>query len=268
MPERVITLTTDFGTADPYVAAMKGVIAAVDPSAAVVDLSHDIAPHDVLDGAFRLRCGFPWFPPATNHVVVVDPGVGSARRPILMVTENHRFVAPDNGVLSLVPEVEEVRAVYHMTAVHYFRSPVGHTFHGRDVFAPAAAWLAKGIDPSNFGDAIDDWKRLEVPRTRTTPEGTVKGIIWSVDRFGNAISGIPRSAVEALRAKADGPLVLRAGKHTISSEVKAYHEIPKDTAAFLINSFDLVEIAANRRSAARALELKRGDAVEIRPRTG
>ena len=268
MSDRVITLTTDFGTTDPYVGTMKGVIAGIAPTASVVDLSHDIAPHDILDGAFRVRCGFSYFPSGTAHVVVVDPGVGSARRPILMVTENHRFVAPDNGVLSLIPEVEEIRAVYHMTAVHYFRAPVGHTFHGRDVFAPAAAWLTRGIEPSNFGDPVEDWKRLEVPRTRTTEEGTVKGIVWSVDRFGNVITGIPRSAVDALRAGKDGPLELQAGKHVISNEVKAYHEIAKDAAGFLLNSFDLVEIAASRRSAAKALGLKRGDAVELRHPAG
>jgi S-adenosylmethionine hydrolase len=268
MSDRVITLTTDFGTADPYVATMKGVIAGIHPTVPVVDLSHEVAPHDILDGAFRVRCGFSYFPPATAHVVVVDPGVGSARRPILMVTENHRFVAPDNGVLSLVSDVEEVRAVYHMTAQHYFRAPVGDTFHGRDIFAPAAAWLARGIEPSNFGDAIEDWKRLEVPRTRTTEEGTVKGIVWSVDRFGNVITGIPRSAVETLRASKEGPLEVQAGKHVISTEVKAYHEIVKDSAGFLLNSFDLLEIAASRRSAAKGLGLKRGDAVELRHPAG
>jgi hypothetical protein len=268
MPERgrIITLTTDFGAADPYVGAMKGVIAGIHPEAMVVDLTHEVSPHDVLDGAFRIRCGFPWFPPASIHVVVVDPGVGSARRPLLLLTENHRFLAPDNGVLSLVSEVEEVRGVYHLTATHYFRTPVSDTFHGRDVFAAAAAWLSKGLEPERLGDPIDDWKRLEVPRTRTTPEGWVRGIILSADRFGNLITGIPRSAVESLREKANGPLALHAGPHTLTAEVRAYHEIPEGGAAFLVNSFDLVEIAANRKSAARALGLKRGDAVEIRAR--
>src|SRR5262245_20668884 len=143
MAERapVVTLTTDFGVADPFVACMKGVILGLHPGVRIVDVSHEIAPHDVVEGAFRLRCAFPSFPSGSIHVAVIDPGVGSARRPLLMVTDSHRFLAPDNGVLSLVPEVEEIRAVYHLTAAHYFRSPVSATFHGRDVFAPCAAWL-------------------------------------------------------------------------------------------------------------------------------
>ena len=263
MPEQrpVITLTTDFGTTDPYVAAMKGVIFGIHPGATVVDLTHGVAPHDVLAGAFQVRCGFSCFPPASVHVVVVDPGVGSARRPLLMVTEQHRFLAPDNGVLTLVPDVEEVRSVYHITATHYFRNPVSHTFHGRDVFAAAAAWLSKGIDPAQFGDPVDDWKRLEIPRAQTAPDGTVRGVIWSVDRFGNLISGIPGTALENLRAKATPNMT--AGKHRLT-EVRAYHEIPEGGAAFLVNSFGLLEIAAHRRSAAQMLGLKRGDAVEIR----
>ncbi len=181
-----------------------------------------------------------------------------------MVSENHRFFAPDNGVLSLISEVEEIRTVYELTSSHYFRSPVSETFHGRDVFAAAAGWLSRGIDPAQFGEAVEDWKKLEMPRTRNTPEGAVRGIVWSVDRFGNLISGIPRSALESLRKKAGGPLSLIAGEHTVSREVKAYHEIPEGETAFLVNSADLVEIAAQRKSAARALGLKRGDAVEIR----
>ncbi|MGD8376849.1 MAG: SAM-dependent chlorinase/fluorinase [Acidobacteriota bacterium] len=270
MPERhpVITLTTDFGSSDTYVAAMKGVLLRVLPSATVVDLTHEVLPHDVLDGAFRLRCGFPWFPQGTIHVVVVDPGVGSARRPLLVVSENHRFLAPDNGVLSLIPEVEEVRSVHHLTSTHYFRNPVSDTFHGRDVFAPAAGWLAKGIDPAQFGERIDDWVRLELPRTRTMPDGSLRGVIWSVDRFGNVVSGISRVELEALRGQASAPLEVVAGTHRIGLEVRSYHEIPKGGAAFLVNAAERVEIAAPRASAARALGLKRGDTIDIRPRQG
>jgi len=264
----IITLTTDFGTADPFVGTMKGVILGINPDARIVDLSHEVAPHDIVDGAFRLRASFAHFPPATIHVVVVDPGVGSARRPILMTSEHHRFVAPDNGVLTMVPDVETVGSVYHMTAEHYFRSPVSNTFHGRDVFAPAAAWLSRGLEPAKFGDPIGDWVRLDLPKARISSSGAIKGTLLSSDRFGNAITNIPRELVEVVRQKSPGALSLRTTKHLVTREVRAYEEITGDAPAFLFNSLDLVEIALNRRSAIRALGLKRGDPIELQPKAG
>jgi S-adenosylmethionine hydrolase len=260
----VVSLTTDFGIADPFVAIMKAVIVGIQPEARIVDITHDVPPHDVLDAAFRLRCAFAFFPHGSVHVVVVDPGVGSRRRPLLMITENHRFVAPDNGVLSLVGDVEEVRTVYHMTAGHYFRPEVSATFHGRDVFAPAAAWLTRGVDPENLGEPVEDWKRLSIPPARITGEGTLQGVVLAVDRFGNVSTCIPRSLLEQFAASA-GALVLEAAGARVGRQVEAYHEIARGETAFLVNSAGLVEIAANQRSAARDLGLKRGDKVEIKP---
>jgi S-adenosylmethionine hydrolase len=242
---------------------MKAVILGIEPEVRIVDVTHEVAPHDVLEAAFRLRCAFSFFPHGSVHVVVVDPGVGSGRRPLLMVTENHRFVAPDNGVLGLVDQVEEVRAVYHMTAAHYFRPRVSATFHGRDVFAPAAAWLIRGIDPANLGEPVEDWKRLSMPASRIAEDGTLQGVVLDVDRFGNACTGIPRSLLERLAAEA-GPLVMEAAGTQVGRQVEAYHEIAQGETAFLVNSSDLVEIAARERSAARDLGLKRGDPVKIR----
>jgi S-adenosylmethionine hydrolase len=270
MPERtpVVTLTSDFGTADPFVACMKGVILGLHPAIRIVDIGHDIPPHDIVDGAFKLRCAFPYFPTGTVHVAVVDPGVGSARRPLVMVTENYRFLAPDNGILSLVPEVEEVRAVYHVSADHYFRTPLSATFHGRDLFAPVAAWLCRGIDPAQLGEPIDDWHRLELPRTRLTEDGKARGIVWSVDRFGNVVTGLSRTTLDTLAAKHPAGLVLTAATQRIGRLVQAYHEIAAEEAAYLVNSFGMIEIAMSRRSAAKALGLKRGDPVELAPATG
>jgi len=270
MPERtpVVTLTSDFGTADPFVACMKGVILGLHPAIRIVDISHDILPHDIVDGAFKLRCAFPYFPTGTVHVAVVDPGVGSARRPLVMVTENYRFLAPDNGILSLVPEVEEVRAVYQVSADHYFRAPLSATFHGRDLFAPVAAWICRGIDPAQLGEPIDDWRRLDLPRPRLTEDGKARGIVWSIDRFGNVVTGLSRATLESLAEKHPAGLVLTAATHRIGRFVQAYHEIAGEDAAFLVNSFGLVEIAMSRRSAAKALGLKRGDPVELAPATG
>ena len=266
MPSRrpVITLTTDFGTADPFVASMKGVILDIQPEAVIVDVTHEVAPHDILEAAFHLRCAFPYFPTGSVHVAVVDPGVGSARRAILAVTENHRFIAPDNGVLGLLEEVEEVRSVIHLTASRYFRSSISATFHGRNVFAPAAAWLSRGIDPESMGDRIDDWNRLQLPVPRMTEEGTVTGVVLGIDRFGNVTTAISRALVERLLEQSPGELVLEAEGRRISRQVRAYYEIGREDAAFLFNSSDLLEIAANRRSAAQVLGLKRGDRVVLK----
>ena len=260
----VVSLTSDFGTDGPFVAIMKAVLCGIAPEARIVDVTHEIPPHDVLDAAFHLRCAFSFFPAGSVHLAVVDPEVGSSRRPLLMVTENHCFVAPDNGILSLIPEVEAVSAVYHMTATRYFRSKVSATFHGRDVFAPAAAWLALGIEPAEFGEPVEDWRRLEIPAAKIMGSGAIQGMVLAVDRFGNICTDIQRSMLEQFRQMHDQDLALETGSHLIARQVEAYHSIPEGETAFLINSLDLVEIAAKQRSAASELGVKRGDLVRIR----
>lgn len=152
MARPIVTLTTDFGSNDHLVGAMKGVILKVNPEVQIVDISHKVIPHDILDGALMVGQAYRYFPLKTVHIVVVDPGVGTERRPLLVSGEHHYFVAPDNGVLSMVYEREERLTVRHVTAEHYFLNPRSNTFHGRDVFAPVAAWLTKNGVPGSFGD--------------------------------------------------------------------------------------------------------------------
>ena len=152
MPQPIITLTTDYGTSDHLVGTLKGVILKINPEAQIVDICHNVVLFDVLDAALCIGSAYKYFPPRTIHVVVVDPGVGTQRRPLLVSGENQYFLAPDNGVLSLVYEREQTHSVRHITSEHYFLHPVSNTFHGRDIFAPVAAWLSKNWQTPAFGE--------------------------------------------------------------------------------------------------------------------
>jgi S-adenosylmethionine hydrolase len=209
----VITLLTDFGHRDPFVGIMKGVILALCPNATLVDLCHETAAYDVLGGSFLLHSAVRFFPPGTIHVAVVDPGVGGPRRPILAHIDDQLFVAPDNGLLSYPMAHGTVRVVRAITAREYLLQPVSATFHGRDVFAPAAGHLARGVPPERFGPEVLDAVRLPIPRPRLEPPGTLTGqIIW-IDRFGNCITNIGREDLEAFTAGTAGPIrVLLAGR--------------------------------------------------------
>jgi len=181
----IVTLTTDFGGSDHFVGTMRGVILGVNPAARVVDLCNSVNSFDVLDGALTIAQAYRYFPADTVHMVVVDPGVGSARRPLLVTTTKHYFIAPDNGVLSLVMEQEERVTVRHITAEHYFLRPLSNTFHGRDVFAPCAGWLSKGVEVEKFGDEITDYVRFSLPKPKAIGERVLKGAVLKVDKFGN-----------------------------------------------------------------------------------
>ena len=170
----IITLTTDYGTGDHLSGVMKGVILSINPDAQIVDITHQVIAHDILDGALTIGEAYKYFPPKTVHMVVVDPGVGTPRRPLLVAADQHYFVAPDNGVLSSVYDQAEALHVWNIISEHYFRQPISNTFHGRDVFAPVAAWLTKSWQTSAFGEPIDDFVRFEMPKAKTSgqyPEG-------------------------------------------------------------------------------------------------
>lgn len=257
----LITLTTDFGYSDPYVGAMKGVIASIAPEAGILDLCHGVAPFDILDGAYTLAQAYRFYPPDTVHVVVVDPGVGTPRRPILAHAGKHYFIAPDNGVLSLVYDREGGATVYHMTARHYFLPEITDTFHGRDIFAPAAAWLAKGVDPGNFGEPVTDFIRFAMPKPRAAEDG-LHGIVLKTDRFGNLITNLTRQELPGLQAGA--AMELMVGKSTITS-LRADFEEPVAGKLFAIwGSAGYLEIAAHKTSAARAAGADRGAEVLVR----
>ena len=263
MPHRpIITLTTDFGINDHFVGAMKGVILDIVPEAAIVDISHAVQAFDVLDGALAISQAYSYFPNGTIHVVVVDPGVGTERRPILASSDGYHFVAPDNGVLSMVYAREERIHVRHITADHYFRQPVSATFHARDVFAPVAAYLAKSVDSHKFGDEIEDYVKFAAPKPKAVAENRIRAVVLKVDRFGNLITNVTPEDVPALFA-AGSAFKIVVGKTEITSIRGAYAEGAPGEVFGILGSMGYLEIAANRASAAQITGAAKGSEVNI-----
>ena len=259
MARPVIALLTDFGTRDHYAGTMKGVVLGLCPDVTLVDISHDIAAHDVLGGALELAAAYRYFPAGTIFLVVVDPGVGSTRRGIAAEAGEFKFVAPDNGVLTAVFDEHAPKRVVELTERKYARPTVSRTFEGRDRFAPAAAWLAKGIDLAAFGRSAGTIQRLEIPRP-VQDDGRIDGEVLRVDRFGNLITNVDRRTFEKL---AHGPLEIRIGEHQVSRVVSTYADASPGEICALFGSTDHLEIAVSGASAAAALDLQRGAAVHV-----
>jgi S-adenosylmethionine hydrolase len=251
----IITLTTDFGTADHYVGAMKGVILGRAPSATVVDITHEIPPQDVRRAALVLANVVGCFSPGTVHVTVVDPGVGSTRRILAAEYERQVVLAPDNGLLTPLVQGGDVR-LRSVTASRYFRTPVSQTFHGRDVFAPVAAHLAMGLPPAELGPMVDDPVTLPWPEPRIE-SGRILGEVLYVDRFGNLVTNIRGSAVRAL-----GPASAHIGAH-LAPVVSTYADASAGSPIALIGSSDVLEISVVMGHAARALGVGVGAAVTL-----
>jgi len=255
----IVTLTTDYGTNDHLVGVMKGVLLTINPDVTVVDLTHGVLAHDILDGALAIGQAFKYFPPKTIHVVVVDPGVGTERRPILVASDQHYFVAPDNGVLSSVYDQTEALHVWHIVAEHYFRQPVSKTFHGRDIFAPVAAWLSKSWQTSAFGEAITDFTRFAIPRPKTTGN-TIRGVVLRVDQFGNLVTNL---RIEDVPASADGKYTIKAGSAVVTKIVGTFAEGASGEAVGVVGSSGYLEICVNKTNAARTLGIGRGTEVTV-----
>jgi len=259
----IITLTTDFGTHDWFVGTMKGVIAGIAPKAKVVDLTHDLPPDDIRGGAFALAASCPFFPKGTIHVVVVDPGVGSRRKAIAVQTATGLFVGPDNGVLSWALAKEKLTAIHALENEAYFLQPVSQTFHGRDVFAPAAAHLSRGVPIQKFGPALKDFVRLEWPLPRRR-RGGIEGEVVYIDRFGNAITNLECSLFRgSVRASCE----VYAKRHRRCPLKTFYQAVAPKTLVALLGSSGFLEIAANGASAQKLLGIKTGDRVVLRPDT-
>lgn len=261
----LVTLLTDFGTADYFVGAMKGAVLAANPHAAVVDLTHDIPAHDVEAGAFTLAAACETFPEGTVHLAVVDPGVGSPRRPLAVEGGGHLFVGPDNGVFGHVYErVKNFRA-FHLTNEGYFRKHVSSTFHGRDIFAPVAAAISLGVRVEELGPQVEDFERLPLAAPQRLPDGTLSGAVIHVDRFGNLITNAtPR---DLPGASPGGDLLILVGGREVRSVRRFFAEEGDDAAGepFAIwGSAGLLEIAVFRDSAARVLGAGRGTTVEFK----
>jgi len=260
----IITLTTDFGLNDHFVGAMKGVLLDTAPGVQIVDISHAVQTFDILDGALTISQAYSYFPSGTVHMVIVDPGVGTARRPIILSTERYFFVAPDNGVLSLIFDREEKFSVRHVTAEHYFLQPRSNTFQGRDIFAPVAAYLAKGIDPERLGQEVTDYVRFAAPRPKPVDERTLRGVVLKVDRFGNLITNITLPDIPTLFQASPPAFRIAVGTKGMVTRLCAnYAEGAPGEAFAILGSTGFLEIATNRGSAHQLLGAGKGSEVNV-----
>jgi len=256
----IITLTTDFGAADWFVGTMKGVILGLQPRAHLVDITHEIPAGDIRAGAFALAASHGFFPRGTVHVAVVDPGVGSGRRAIAVQTVNYFFVGPDNGVLSLALAREKIKAVHQITNEQLFLHPVSNTFHGRDVFAPVAANLSKGLPLGKVGASIKEFVKLSSPEPQRTAN-SIKGEIAYIDRFGNAITNIDNTKLASL-AEGLREIIFR-GKRLCELQ-PFYQAVPHRKPVAVPVSSGFLELALNGGSAAKKFNLRVGQAVIVR----
>jgi hypothetical protein len=264
LPEnRIITLTTDFGVNDHYVGAMRGVILNIHPQAQIVDICNTIPSFDILEGAMTVAQAYHYFPTNTVNMVIVDPGVGTSRHPLLVATERHYFLAPDNGVLSLVYEQESRITVRRIDAAHYFLQPVSQTFQGRDIFAPVAGWLSKGVDPSNFGEITTEYVRFSMPHAKIVDECTMKAVVLKADRFGNLITNLRPEDLPQLFPTPKTEFKIFLGAVPITKIKHAYGEGVVGELFALVGSMGYIEIAANRGSAAALTQAGKGSEVRI-----
>jgi S-adenosylmethionine hydrolase len=261
--QRMITLTTDFGLTEHYVGAMKGVIYGVNPIAQVVDITNAVQSFDVLDGALAIAQAYSCFPKDTVHIVVVDPGVGGPRRPIIATVGQYVFVAPDNGVLSLVFEREERVSVRHVTSEHYFHHPVSKTFHGRDIFAPVGAYLSKGVDQAKFGEEITDFVRFLAPKPKATGEKSWKGLVLKTDKFGNLITNISPKDIPQIFDGSSPSFKIIVGKAEVTKLISTYGEGAPGELFALLGSTGFLEISANKGAASRVAGADKGSEVSV-----
>jgi S-adenosylmethionine hydrolase len=255
----VIALLSDFGTRDHYAGTMKGVMIGICPDVTFVDITHDITPHDVMEGALQLAASCRYFPAGTIFLSVVDPGVGSSRRGIAVEAGDYRFVAPDNGVLTGALRDVPPKRIVELTERRYARPTVSRTFEGRDRFAPAAAWMAKGIQLSALGRAVTSYHQIEIPQPQIGDQ--LAGVVLLIDRFGNLVTNIDRRTFESFtRAQ---PVALKVNDHAIARVVATYSDIPAGEVCALFGSTEHLEFAVNGGSAADTLRVAKGAKVEI-----
>jgi S-adenosylmethionine hydrolase len=260
MRKPTITLLTDFGTKDHYVASMKGVILSINPQCTLIDITHQVRPQDIREGAFLLANTYSYFPKGTIHLSVVDPGVGGIRKPILLVTPHHFFVGPDNGLFTLVTQREKVKKVIVLTQQKYFLPKPSTTFHGRDIFAPVAAHLSLGTQPNAFGYQTHSWVRIGFGKP-VIRKGKLLGEVLHIDAFGNLVSNIGEKIF--FRCTKGHPCVIWIGKKKIHGLGKGYWEgKPGEPMAFF-GSSGYLEISMNEGNAQNTLKVKRGDTIQV-----
>jgi len=255
MAQHAITLLTDFGFRDAFVGIMKGVMLRINPALCLVDLTHDVPPQDVFAGAVLLRGAAPFFSAGTIHVAVVDPGVGSSRRAVLVETHEAFFVGPDNGLLSLAAPANAVKRIVHLTNEQYFLSPRSHTFHGRDVFAPVAAHLSLGVPPERFGEVTSGLERVTIPLVQRHSKGLTGNVIY-IDHFGNVITNITEND---LRPFSTDTLLVSIGTVHMRGIKTSYAAEEIGAPLAVINSWGMLEIAVRNGSAAQGLNIQVGN---------
>ncbi len=273
---KVITLTTDFGISDHFVGIMKGVMLGINPSVRFVDISHQIEPQNIFQAYYIIKFSYKYFPSGTIHLCVVDPGVGSARRPILAASKDFYFIGPDNGIFSFIfrserspfpsPSQGEGRVrVFELTEKKFFLPAISQTFHGRDIFASAAAHLSTGVNPSEFGKPVNDPVILNVPEPVIVPTQSVgtrneiQGEVVYIDRFGNLITNIPAGILYPLKEQ----IQIKIKSKTISSLCKSYSEAEDLKPSSILDSWGLLEIFVKNKDAGRELGIKKGEKVII-----
>jgi S-adenosylmethionine hydrolase len=260
----IITLTTDFGFKDPFVGVMKGVILGINPQAEIIDISHSITPQNILEASQVLSMSYSYFPPSTIHVAVVDPGVGGLRKPLLVVSDPYFFIGPDNGIFTPVFSQEQTGNVHviHLSSANYFLPVKGATFHGRDIFAPVAAWLSKGVSSEKFGSEAEDYIKLSLPKA-TFDGKTLSGEVVYIDCFGNAITNITKTLIENLShalSREELKIVYKDSQLTLA---KYYEEKERHGLSAILNSFDFLELFLYKGSATDRFDINIGDKVTV-----
>src|SRR6266513_3390098 len=253
----LITLTTDFGYRDSFVGVMKGVIARINPQAQVIDLTHGIPPQDVMAAALALRHSIAYFPRGTIYVVVVDPGVGGGRRPLLIESAGNFFIGPDNGALSLAAAVAESMQIFQLSNPEYRLKPISATFHGRDIFAPAAAHLSLGVAPAAFGEQLTSLTKLRIPKVSQS-YNRLEGEVVYIDGYGNLFTNIEEHDLTGLPL---GKLIIGVGARVIHGLAPSYDSVKTNELAALVNSWGMLEIAAYKGNAQQNCGVKVGDKV-------
>ena len=263
----IITLLTDFGTKDAYVGVMKGAILSINPSAVVVDVCHYIDPQDVIEAAYIIKSSYRYFPKGTVHMIVVDPGVGGNRSIVAVELSGHIFLAPDNGVLTLLMDEGEIDTIVRVENTRYFLNSISQTFHGRDIFAPVGSHISKGVPIEKLGPhlGMQDLMRLSIPQPYLSDKDELIGTIISIDRFGNCISNINENCLNKfVKNDSEKRLEIKIGNTVIKCLSRSYTGVESGCPLAIIGSFGYLEIALNCDNASRQLNVEKGDSITLK----
>lgn len=261
--KKIITLVTDFGNCDSFVGSMKGVILSKNQDAEIIDITHQLSHFDIKQTAFLVSNYYNYFPNGTIHVVVVDPGVGSKRRPIILKTEKYIFIAPDNGILTYIYESSQIEDIINIdiTNDHFFDGPISNTFHGRDIFAKTAAWLSLGVLPHEMGYPINDMIKLSIPKAKAT-DTKIMGEIIYIDGFGNSITNINKELFEK-KVKMRDNYKLFFKDVIIDKISNSYSEIKKGSFGAIFSSEGYIELFSNQGNFAKDKDVNIGNTITI-----